>query len=653
MFLEIAFCAVLLLFGTAPLIGAVRTQKSARLIALATAVILLPGGAVLAWKRFASAQHQRIVQESVPRLQNTGYVRSERCQACHPREYTTWHDSFHRTMTQVATPETMLGKFENTELLLKGDRYRFFREGDDYSIEMTDLRWKAQRHPTGQSTAKEIPPRIKYPVRMLTGKHHMQALWIVPEGFGNLQLVAPFAWLNEEQRWVPFHQTFLRDPSFPIEPQVWNGNCINCHSTGPIPRRNLENSMCDTRVGELGISCEACHGPAEEHIRSQQNPLVRYAAHRAKTDKNAHPDDFIVNPAKLPPKRSAQVCGQCHGIHWRNDPREWNEHGTPFRPGRDLEPALQVVQPAEAHDQPWAKRLLEQPRFARDRYWSDGMVRVSGREFNGLQESPCYKKGDLTCISCHAMHNSEPDDQLAPRMESNEACLQCHSGFKSNVTAHTHHSGDSSGSLCYNCHMPYTTYGLLKGIRSHQISSPDVVVTQKTGRPNACNGCHLDKPLGWTADYLGKWFQQKMPPLSEEERTRSSAALYALKGDAGQRALTAYAMGWEDARKTSGADWLVPYLASLLDDPYSAVRYIAYRSLRGHSGFKDLKFDFTQAPADRPAMLPKILDLWKAAPGGEDRSGESILLKAPRQVDTTAFEQLAAQRDNTSIDLQE
>ena len=38
------------------------------------------------------------------------------------------------------------------------------------------------------------------------------------------------------------------------------------------------------------------------------------------------------------------------------------------------------------------KRLLaDDPGFVEDSFWSDGMVRVSGREYNGLIDSPCFK----------------------------------------------------------------------------------------------------------------------------------------------------------------------------------------------------------------------------------------------------------------------
>ena len=142
-------------------------------------------------------------------------------------------------------------------------------------------------------------------------------------------------------------------------------------------------------------------------------------------------------------------------------------------------------------------------------FWSDGQVRVSGREFNGLAASACFKRGEMSCLSCHSLHHyQDPDDQLGARMEGNQACLQCHSSFAAKLESHTHHRAESTGSLCYNCHMPFTTYGLLKAIRSHTITSPTVRSSLATGRPNACNLCHLDKSLGWTAQKLNGWYGQ-------------------------------------------------------------------------------------------------------------------------------------------------
>ena len=57
-----------------------------------------------------------------------GYVSSIRCRTCHPQQYASWHASYHRTMTQVATPETVATTFDGVELELHGQIYRLRTE---------------------------------------------------------------------------------------------------------------------------------------------------------------------------------------------------------------------------------------------------------------------------------------------------------------------------------------------------------------------------------------------------------------------------------------------------------------------------------------------------------------------------------------------
>jgi hypothetical protein len=191
----------------------------------------------------------------------------------------------------------------------------------------------------------------------------------------------------------------------------------------------------------------------------------------------------------------------------------------------------------------------------------------------------------MTCFSCHTMHKPTDDrrplgewanGQVAAPARGNDACTGCHR----KTPEHSHHRADSSGSSCVECHMPHTTYGLLKTIRSHQISSPSVAATVTTGRPNACNLCHLDRTLAWTAEYLERWYGRAKPLLGGDERSVAASVLWLLKGDAGQRAIIAQAMGRIPAQRASGSAWLAPYLALTEKDRYDAVRIIAARSLK-------------------------------------------------------------------------
>ncbi len=578
-----------------------------------------------------------------------GYVSSDQCQACHPSQYNSWHQTYHRTMTQWATPESVVGDFENVTLELLGKTYHLERRGDEFWVELEDQDWEYDPRSKGQSALLVTPPRVKKRIGLLTGSHHMQNYWL-PSRWGNMQLIFPFAWLIEDQRWAPFHQTFLRDPALPPSRHIWNSNCIGCHSTGGQPGENPSTHLLDTRSGELSIGCEACHGPAEEHVRANRAPLRRYRSHAAQQG-----DPTILNPRRQAAKVSAQVCGQCHGIKWVPDSAEWRRIGFRYRPGQDLSQTAPIVQPTRLEAQPWLKQPLEaEPNFLAQHYWPDGMVRVSGRDYNGLIESPCYQRGELTCLSCHSMHQSHPSDQLAANMQGNRACLQCHQKLPNDITVHSHHQAESAGSQCYNCHMPYTTYGVLKAIRSHQISSPTVKSSQETGRPNACNLCHLDQTLGWTAAHLADWYGQPQPPLSAEDQSTSAAVRWLLSGDAGQRALVAWSMGWPAARTAAGENWLAPFLAQLLDDPYSAVRYIAARSLKRLPGFQDFPYDFAGAAEERRRAPQRALDRWKNGLANQlDRAGPQILIDRTGALQQEQLARLRQQRNDRSMDLRE
>jgi hypothetical protein len=65
--------------------------------------------------------------------------------------------------------------------------------------------------------------------------------------------------------------------------------CFYCHSTGPLTLAADDAIL----PHELGVRCEACHGPAAAHVRSPAQ---------------SHPD----NPGKLSADRLNDFCGGCH-----------------------------------------------------------------------------------------------------------------------------------------------------------------------------------------------------------------------------------------------------------------------------------------------------------------------------------------------------
>jgi hypothetical protein len=219
------------------------------------------------------------------------------------------------------------------------------------------------------------------------------------------------------------------------------------------------------------------------------------------------------------------------------------------------------------------------------------------------------------------------NDQLSVDGESNASCTQCHAELSppQALAAHSHHPASSSGSSCVDCHMTYTSYGLLKATRSHQISTPSVAASLETGRPNACNQCHLDRSLAWSAAALERWYGQPAPELGEVERAVPASLLWLLAGDAGQRALMAWSFGWQPALDASDPRWMPPFLLQLLDDPYDAVRIVAARALHRHRALGELAIDPLAPPAARREAAAQALARWRALPAELRRDAASLI----------------------------
>src|SRR5437870_5410130 len=77
----------------------------------------------------ALAPENRPIQSEIP-----GYVTSNACRACHGENYTSWHGSFHRTMTQVATPASLPDGMSKLDLTFSGREYKGERRGDKFFI---------------------------------------------------------------------------------------------------------------------------------------------------------------------------------------------------------------------------------------------------------------------------------------------------------------------------------------------------------------------------------------------------------------------------------------------------------------------------------------------------------------------------------------
>jgi hypothetical protein len=64
-----------------------------------------------------------------------GYVGSARCGTCHAAELTAWRGSHHDLAMAEATPDNVLGDFDDAEFTAHGVTTRFYRDGDEFRVD--------------------------------------------------------------------------------------------------------------------------------------------------------------------------------------------------------------------------------------------------------------------------------------------------------------------------------------------------------------------------------------------------------------------------------------------------------------------------------------------------------------------------------------
>jgi len=396
------------------------------------------------------------------------YVGSDSCIGCHTAEADAWSASHHAKAWMDPSDQTVDGDFNEAVFSHRGRTTRFFREGDGFYIETDDF-------PGGPKRLKVIgvggiAPLQQYLIETEPGRH--QSLDI--------------AWDQDRKAWYHLYEDQELKPedafhwSGPYK--TWNARCAECHATGFEKNYNLRNRRYQSRKAEIGVGCEACHGPGAAHLAWAQGDRKGggQGPFPGLTDTG-----LLVGFSKTKAETEIQQCAGCHSR------REPFEDGNPL-PGTPYHDAYRLA-------------LLRDGL-----YHADGQILDEVYVYGSFLQSKMYDKG-VRCSDCHEPHGG------TLRAEGNAVCTQCHApagnaDFPSlarkayDDPSHHFHEPGTEGAQCVSCHMIERTYMGIDERRDHSFRVPRPDLSVKIDTPNACTDCHQDKTADWAAGELEKRF---------------------------------------------------------------------------------------------------------------------------------------------------
>ena len=396
------------------------------------------------------------------------YVGAKQCKSCHQQEYTLWQGSHHDMAMKHADENSVLGNFNNVSLKLSSKTSRFYKKGKQY--------WVNIQGPDGKLH--------DYQIKYTFGFEPLQQ-YMVEFDDGRVQLI-PYAWDSRSkkqggQRWFNLYPEFTKNHQefyWTNTGQNWNYMCADCHSTNVQKNFNVKNNTYKTTWSEINVACEACHGPASEHIRwskdKKGNIGFNRDLHKPVKQWLNEKNNPVRQPESIHQTQQNMMCAQCHSRHTQlsnNDYLISNSLGDRY-----------------------LLNLINQ-----ENYHTDGQIYDEVYVYGSFLQSKMHKKG-VTCSNCHDPHSAKlilPKETL---------CLQCHEAKTYNTKKHHHHSVNNTGAQCVNCHMPETTYMQIDQRADHgwHIPRPDLAL--KLGTPDTCLSCHNDKDSQWSNKQAIKWY---------------------------------------------------------------------------------------------------------------------------------------------------
>lgn len=402
-------------------------------------------------------------EQAPPSGGDAEFVGTAVCAGCHVKEAELWSGSHHDLAMQPATPETVLGDFDDAALTHHGVTTRFYTRDGELFVRTDGP--DGELHDYRIAYTFGVEPLQQYLIEMTDGRY---------QAFG-------VAWDSRPaeqggQRWFHLYPDIELDASDPLHwtqsVHNWNGRCAACHSTALEKRYAPDEDRFATRWSDIDVGCEACHGPGSLHAAAPEVvpaglPATERAWRRGADAATAARTGAASGAGEI------DVCAQCHARRAQLDDA--------LAPG---EPLLDRFVPA---------------RLDEGLYHADGQILDEVFVYGSFVQSAMYRAG-VVCSDCHDPHSTRVV------ADGNALCTRCHAPSVFDAAGHHHHEPATPGAFCVDCHMRAETYMIVDPRRDHSFRVPRPDLSASLGTPNACGDCHRDEGAEWAAARVREWF---------------------------------------------------------------------------------------------------------------------------------------------------
>jgi nitrate reductase cytochrome c-type subunit len=341
---------------------------------------------------FSACTRSTKVEKQEPAIESL-YAGSASCKSCHEGLYKSHQLTPHHLTSQFADSVSIKGSFDE-------EKNTFFYNPELFVAMSME---HGQFIQTLYASNKKIKSKS---IDLVFGSGVRGQTYLTWQDSSLFQL--PIGYLTSVNSWA-------NSPGFsnrPIFNRPITARCLECHST--YFKKTLSEKPPEHFSKKhffLGVDCEKCHGPGKQHVDFHQS------------NSHAKEGKFITSFKNFSRTQQLDFCRSCHGGKLVAKKPAFS-----FQAGENL-------------NDYFGADSIQAPVRQLDSH---------GNQFGMLSQSKCFLQSEMTCLTCHNVHENEKGKVT----QFSNRCMSCHAEGTKSFCTNKKLSVSMLKQNCIQCHMP-------------------------------------------------------------------------------------------------------------------------------------------------------------------------------------------------------